>query len=76
MNDRLTQRIFRVVSEEADSLGFRTYVVGGYVRDLLLGRSSHDIDIMTVGSGIELAERVSKRIGRTGLRYSETLARQ
>lgn len=39
-----------------------TYVIGGFVRDLLLNRPSKDIDIVTVGSGIELAEQVSKRL--------------
>lgn len=40
------------------------FVIGGYVRDLILKRPSKDIDIVTVGSGIELAENVSKRIGK------------
>ncbi|MBI9034414.1 MAG: HD domain-containing protein [Bacteroidales bacterium] len=40
------------------------FVIGGYVRDILLERPSKDIDIVTVGSGIELAENVSKHIGK------------
>ena len=40
------------------------YVVGGYVRDLFLERPSKDIDVVCVGSGIELAKAVAKRLGR------------
>lgn len=56
--------IFNIISEEADALGRECYVVGGYVRDIFLERPSKDIDCVTVGSGIELAERVAKRLGR------------
>ena len=38
------------------------YVVGGYVRDMLLGRSSNDIDIMVEGDGIEFAKKLSKEL--------------
>ena len=40
------------------------YVVGGYVRDLFLCRHSKDIDFVTVGSGIEVAEAVAKALGK------------
>jgi len=66
--DELIQYIsakpFRLVSEAADELGVEAYVVGGYVRDIFLHRPSKDIDIVTVGSGIVLAEQVAKKIGR------------
>ena len=55
--------IFRTVSECAGSLGSPAYVVGGYVRDLILGRSSKDIDFVCVGSGIRLAEAVAEQLG-------------
>lgn len=58
----LDNRIFRLVGSAADSLGRECYVVGGYVRDLLLGRPSKDIDFVTVGSGIEVARAVSRLI--------------
>jgi len=54
--------VFGLVSECAHSLGFPAYVVGGYVRDLILGRPSKDIDFVCVGSGIGLAEAVAARL--------------
>lgn len=56
--------ILRLVGDAADSLGLDAYAVGGYVRDCILERPSKDIDFVTVGSGIELAKAVSKRLGR------------
>lgn len=63
LKDNLSHRAFRLVGEAADSMGRPCYVVGGYVRDLLLRRHSKDIDFVTVGSGIGLAEEVARRIG-------------
>lgn len=63
LKDKLTHRAFRLVGSAADRLGRECYVVGGYVRDLILGRPSKDIDFVTVGSGIELAEEVARAIG-------------
>ncbi len=59
----LKKDIFPIVTEEADALGVDAYLVGGHVRDLLLNRPSKDIDIMSVGRGIDLAEHVAKRLG-------------
>lgn len=59
----LQKDIFPIVTEEADALGLDAYLVGGHVRDLLLNRPSKDIDIMSVGRGIDLAERVAGRLG-------------
>ena len=56
--------VFRLIGEEADRLGLECYVIGGWVRDLLLHRPSKDIDIVVVGSGICLAEAVAKRLGK------------
>jgi len=58
----LRNKIFGIISEEADSLGARAFVIGGYVRDSLLGRESKDIDIVVEGRGIELAERVAAKL--------------
>ncbi|MDR1860277.1 MAG: CCA tRNA nucleotidyltransferase [Bacteroidales bacterium] len=64
MKKFLTDSIFRLISREADKLGQPCYVIGGYVRDLLLQRPSKDIDIVTVGSSMELARRIAKQLGR------------
>ena len=60
----LEGKLFRVVQEAADELGLETYVIGGYVRDIFLNRGSKDIDIVAVGSGITLAETVTKKLGK------------
>ncbi len=56
--------IFRLVGNVADDLGFETYVVGGYVRDMILKRPSKDIDFVCVGSGIELARAVASALDK------------
>lgn len=53
-----------MIGEEADKLGRECYVIGGFVRDIFLGRPSKDIDCLTVGSGIELAEALANRLGK------------
>ncbi len=60
----LKDPIFKKVGTVADSLNRECYVVGGYVRDLLIGRHSKDIDFVTVGSGIELAQAIGKSMGK------------
>ena len=60
----LAQDVFHLVGEVADQLRRECYVVGGYVRDIFLQRPSNDIDFVTVGSGIEVAQAVADRIGR------------
>lgn len=54
--------IFETVAREADALGLPAYVIGGFVRDLVLGRPSKDIDVVCIGSGIALAEAVGKAL--------------
>ena len=54
--------IFDTIARQADDLGLRAYVIGGFVRDLVLRRSSKDIDIVCIGSGIALAEAVGKAL--------------
>ncbi len=62
MSKKLDQQIFHEISAVADRLQMETYVIGGYVRDLYLKRPSKDIDIVTIGSGIELANQVAKSL--------------
>ena len=67
LGQKLIHPIFRIVSEESEKLGYRTFVVGGFVRDLFLKRSSKDVDFVTVGNGITLANAVNKRMKNTNL---------
>lgn len=64
IDKHLSSRTFRQVSEAADELELEAYVIGGYVRDIFLRRPSKDIDIVAVGSGIELAKAVARKMGR------------
>ncbi len=59
----LNKKIFSIISEQARLSDVRAFVIGGYVRDSLIGRKSKDIDIVVEGSGIELAKRVAEVIG-------------
>ena len=59
----LDQPIFHQISEVADDMGVECYVVGGYVRDIFLERPSNDIDVVVVGSGVEVAKGLKQRLG-------------
>lgn len=65
MQTKLTHPVFKVVSEVASTMNTPSYVIGGWVRDLLLNRPSKDIDIVVVGSGIELAQQVAQKLGNS-----------
>ncbi len=62
--ERLDTPLFHTIGEAADSIDRPCYAVGGCVRDFFLNRPSKDIDFVTVGSGIELAEIVAKNLGK------------
>ena len=63
MKEHLQHKLFKCISECADDLGFETYVIGGYVRDVILQRKEpKDIDVVCVGSGIELAKKVAQKL--------------
>ncbi len=59
--DELKEPFFKSIQQAAKELNQPAYVVGGWVRDLILDRPSKDVDIVTVGSGIELAELTAKK---------------
>ena len=65
MKKHLKHPVFDIVSKTAHKMGVQVYVIGGYVRDILLHRESKDIDIVVLGSGIELAQNVANKIGDT-----------
>ncbi|MBR1395274.1 MAG: HD domain-containing protein [Prevotella sp.] len=56
--------LFHQIGDVADTLGVACYVVGGYVRDIFLERPSNDVDVVVVGSGIEVAKELKRRLGR------------
>ena len=64
LKQRFNDKIFGQISETADALGLECYVVGGYVRDIFLERPSKDIDVVVVGSGIEMAQALGKHLGK------------
>jgi poly(A) polymerase len=63
---KLDHMIFQVISEIVTGKNLKCYVIGGYVRDLFLGRVSKDIDIVVLGSGIDLAKTVARSVGKKG----------
>lgn len=65
-SQNLKGQIFDLLRKAADRLNVESYVVGGYVRDLIMGRSSSDLDVVVLGSGIELAQAFARLLpGRT-----------
>jgi poly(A) polymerase len=64
MKKHIKHPIFNIISEAAQQLDFDAYVIGGFVRDILLERPSKDIDVVAIGSGIDLANAVAKKIGK------------
>ena len=62
LKDKLQHPIFKVISDVATEMNQETYVIGGFVRDIILKRPSVDIDVVTIGNGIALAKKVAERI--------------
>jgi poly(A) polymerase len=71
LKEHITHPVFRQIGIISDMEGVETYVVGGFVRDVLLGRKREvfDVDVVTVGSGIDLATKVAASL-RPGLKVS------
>lgn len=61
---KIGDEVFAKITETADEKGCECYLVGGYVRDLFLERPTNDIDVVVVGSGIEMAEALAHKLGR------------
>ena len=60
----LDKKIFHKIGDVADEMGVECYLVGGYVRDIFLERPTNDIDVVVVGSGIEVAKALQKALGK------------
>jgi len=65
LSEHIKDPLFILLSEAAEEMDVRCCLVGGYVRDIFLMVSSQDIDIVTVGKGIELAELVAAKLGKS-----------
>ena len=65
LSDKLSHPVFKRLSETAERENIELYVIGGYVRDLLLNRPSPDIDCVVVGNGLAFARKVSAHIAET-----------
>jgi poly(A) polymerase len=63
LSTHITEPIFQVVKKAGEELGYETYLVGGYVRDILLKRHAKDLDFVCIGSGVALAEQVHQALG-------------
>lgn len=62
--EHLSAPHFQKLTQTVDTLGLEAYIVGGYVRDFILKRPSKDVDVVVVGSGIEVAQAFSKTLGK------------
>ncbi len=63
IKQRLSHPIFKIISDVAEKTGTPSFVIGGYVRDTLMGRPlKKDVDIVVLGSGIDFAHRVAEHI--------------
>lgn len=62
LSEHINNHFFKLITKASCALNYESYVIGGYVRDILLNRPSNDIDIVTVGSGIELAKKTASLI--------------
>lgn len=60
--EKYERKIFELLGDCAQELNYPTYIVGGYVRDRLLGRPSKDLDVVCVGSGIKLARQLAGKL--------------
>ena len=64
IKQKIDSTLFHKITEVADALQIECYLVGGYVRDIFLERPTNDIDVVVVGSGIEIAEKFAAALGR------------
>jgi len=60
----LNSKIFKIISQSAEELNMQAFVIGGYVRDYYLNRPSSDIDVVVLGSGLEMAQMVQSKLGK------------
>lgn len=71
LSQAVQDEVFRQLSEAGKRVGLRTYVVGGFVRDLLLGQKVKDIDVVVEGRGIDVAQSFAQAAGASEVRIFE-----
>lgn len=75
----LEHPVFHAVSEAADEMQVQAFVIGGWVRDILLGKDCKDIDFVFVGNGVEAAERIAEKLNASNVnifkRYGTAMIR-
>ncbi|MDR1544075.1 MAG: CCA tRNA nucleotidyltransferase [Prevotellaceae bacterium] len=64
LKHKILDKIFQTIGRAADEMGLECYLIGGYVRDILLDRQSKDIDVVVVGNGIDFAQKLAKTLGK------------
>ncbi|MEJ6680567.1 MAG: HD domain-containing protein [Flavobacteriales bacterium] len=72
LKEHITHKVFSTCGRIADKKGAKAYVIGGFVRDILLKRDSKDIDIVTEGNGMELAQDTAKALNITKVTLFKT----
>jgi len=73
MKDYIKEKDYFIkASEVAEEMNIQIYVVGGYVRDLILDRKLDDVDILVIGDGLEFANKLSKKLGVKKVDYFKT----
>lgn len=65
----IESELFRTISSVGQEFGKSSFVIGGFVRDLILKRPSKDVDIVVLGNGLDFAEQVAKALGVTKVSY-------
>ncbi|MFZ1281396.1 MAG: tRNA nucleotidyltransferase, partial [Ignavibacteriaceae bacterium] len=62
-------RVIKAITQVADSENLKVFAVGGFVRDLILGREKNDLDVLVIGSGVDFAQSVAEKLGITNVNY-------
>lgn len=65
ISDIIEQEHFRIASETASETGMKLFIVGGFVRDIILGRPRTEIDFLVLGQGIDFAQKYAQKLGVT-----------
>lgn len=62
-------RVIKTISQVAETENKNVFAVGGFVRDLILGRERNDLDVLVIGSGVEFAKSVADKLGINNVNY-------